>query len=187
MILPIYIYGQPVLRKQAVDIDKDFEGLPSLLDNMFETLTESDGIGLAAPQIGKDIRVVVIDLDVLSEDLPEYKGFKKAFINAHILEYDEESPKETMEEGCLSLPGIHESVTRPTRIHVKYMDTDFNEHDEWVEGYLARVMQHEFDRLEGKMCIDRISPLRKQLIRNKLKSILDGRYRCSYRTKAMRR
>ena len=187
MILPIYIYGQPVLRKQAVDIDKDFEGLPSLLDNMFETLTESDGIGLAAPQIGKDIRVVVIDLDVLSEDLPEYKGFKKAFINAHILEYDEESPKETMEEGCLSLPGIHESVTRPTRSHVKYMDTDFNEHDEWVEGYLARVMQHEFDHLEGKMFIDRISPLRKQLIRNKLKSILDGRYRCSYRTKAMRR
>ena len=187
MILPIYIYGQPGLRKQAVDIDKDFEGLPSLLDNMFETLTESDGIGLAAPQIGKDIRVVVIDLDVLSEDLPEYKGFKKAFINAHILEYDEESPKETMEEGCLSLPGIHESVTRPTRIHVKYMDTDFNEHDEWVEGYLARVMQHEFDHLEGKMFIDRISPLRKQLIRNKLKSILDGRYRCSYRTKAMRR
>ena len=187
MILPIYIYGQPVLRKQAVDIDKDFEGLPSLLDNMFETLTESDGIGLAAPQIGKDIRVVVIDLDVLSEDLPEYKGFKKAFINAHILEYDEESPKETMEEGCLSLPGIHESVTRPTRIHVKYMDTAFNEHDEWVEGYLARVMQHEFDHLEGKMFIDRISPLRKQLIRNKLKSILDGRYRCSYRTKAMRR
>ena len=187
MILPIYIYGQPVLRKQAVDIDKDFEGLPSLLDNMFETLTESDGIGLAAPQIGKDIRVVVIDLDVLSEDLPEYKGFKKAFINAHILEYDEESPKETMEEGCLSLPGRHESGTRPTRIHVKYMDTDFNEHDEWVEGYLARVMQHEFDHLEGKMFIDRISPLRKQLIRNKLKSILDGRYRCSYRTKAMRR
>ena len=187
MILPIYIYGQPVLRKQAVDIDKDFEGLPSLLDNMFETLTESDGIGLAAPQIGKDIRVVVIDLDVLSEDLPEYKGFKKAFLNAHILEYDEESPKETMEEGCLSLPGIHESVTRSTRIHVKYMDTDFNEHDEWVEGYLARVMQHEFDHLEGKMFIDRISPLRKQLIRNKLKSILDGRYRCSYRTKAMRR
>ena len=92
-----------------------------------------------------------------------------------------------MEEGCLSLPGIHESVTRPTRIHVKYMDTDFNEHDEWVEGYLARVMQHEFDHLEGKMFIDRISPLRKQLIRNKLKSILDGRYRCSYRTKAMRR
>ena len=114
MILPIYIYGQPVLRKQAVDIDKDFEGLPSLLDNMFETLTESDGIGLAAPQIGKDIRVVVIDLDVLSEDLPEYKGFKKAFINAHILEYDEESPKETMEEGCLSLPGIHESVSCST-------------------------------------------------------------------------
>ena len=92
-----------------------------------------------------------------------------------------------MEEGCLSLPGIHESVTRPTRIHVKYMDTDFNEHDEWVEGYLARVMQHEFDHLEGTMFIDRISPLRKQLIRTKLKQFLLGRYRCSYRTKPVRR
>ena len=187
MILPIYIYGQPVLRKVAADIDKDYEGLPALLDDMFETLTASDGIGLAAPQIGKDIRVVVIDLDVLSDDLPEYKGFKKAFINAHIVEYDEESPKESMEEGCLSLPGIHESVTRPTRIHVKYMDADFNEHDEWVDGYLARVMQHEFDHLEGTMFIDRISPLRKQLVRSKLKALLTGRYRCSYRTKAARR
>ena len=94
MILPIYIYGQPVLRKTAVDIDKDYEGLDTLLENMFETLTDSDGVGLAAPQIGKDIRVVVIDLDVLSDDLPEYKGFKKAFINAHIIEYDDNSKKE---------------------------------------------------------------------------------------------
>lgn len=186
MILPIYIYGQPVLRKTAVDIDKDYEGLDTLLENMFETLTDSDGVGLAAPQIGKNIRVVVIDLDVLSDDLPEYKGFKKAFINAHIIEYDDNSKKESMEEGCLSLPGIHESVTRPTRIHVRYMDTDFNEHDEWVEGYLARVMQHEFDHLDGTMFIDRISPLRKQLIRNKLKQFLLGRYRCSYRTKPVR-
>ena len=176
-----------MLRKTAVDIEKDYEGLPVLIDNMFETLTESDGVGLAAPQIGKDIRVVVIDLDVLSDDLPEYKGFRKAYINAHILEYDDESKKETMEEGCLSLPGIHEKVTRPTRIHVKYLDTDFNEHDEWVDGYLARVMQHEFDHLEGKMFIDRISPLRKQLILGKLKQFLLGRYRCSYRTKPVKK
>ena len=186
MILPIYIYGQPVLRKVAQDIPTDYPELKELVANMFETLTASDGIGLAAPQIGKDIRVVVIDLDVLSEDLPEYKGFRHAFINAHIIEADDSETK-SMEAGRLSLPGIHESVTRPTRIHVKYLDEDLQPHDEWVEGYLARVMQHEFDHLEGKMFIDRISPLRKQLIRNKLKSILDGRYRCSYRTKAMRR
>ena len=123
MILPIYIYGQPVLRKVAQDIPTDYPELKELVANMFETLTASDGIGLAAPQIGKDIRVVVIDLDVLSEDLPEYKGFRHAFINAHIIEADDSETK-SMEEGCLSLPGIHESVTRPTRIHVKYLDED---------------------------------------------------------------
>jgi len=172
-----------VLRKQAHDITQDYPELRDLIANMFETLTASDGVGLAAPQIGRDIRLAVIDLDVLSEELPEYKDFCKAYINPHILEYDEDSKKETMEEGCLSLPGIHENVTRPVRVHVKYMDEDFVEHDEWVGGYLARVMQHEFDHLEGKMFIDRISPMRKQLIRGKLKSILQGRYRCSYRTK----
>lgn len=185
MILPIYTYGQPVLRKIAQDIPLDYEGLPELIQNMFETMAESDGIGLAAPQIGKDIRVVVIDLDVLAEDFPEYKGFHKAFINAHIIEKDEENT-EAMEEGCLSLPGIHEKVIRPTRIHVKYLDEELKEHDEWVEGYLARVMQHEFDHLEGKMFVDHISPLRKQLIKGKLKSIQQGRIRCAYRVKAAR-
>ena len=156
MILPIYTYGNPVLRKEAQDIDASYPELQTLIANMYETLKESDGIGLAAPQIGLDIRLVIIDLDVLSEDLPEYKDYRHAFINPYILEYDEDSKKETMEEGCLSLPGIHESVTRPTRIHVKYLDENFQEHDEWVEGYLARVMQHEFDHLGGKMFIDRI-------------------------------
>lgn len=187
MILPIYIYGQPVLRKQAEDIPEDFQELKELIPNMFETLTASDGVGLAAPQIGKAIRVVVIDLDVLAEDFPEYKDFRKAYINPHIIALDGNSPKETMEEGCLSLPGIHENVTRPTRIHVQYLDEDMQPHDEWVEGYLARVMQHEFDHLEGTMFIDRLSPLRKQLIRSKLKSLLQGRYRCSYRTKPVRK
>ena len=182
MILPIYIYGQPVLRKVAQDIPTDYPELKELVANMFETLTASDGIGLAAPQIGKDIRVVVIDLDVLSEDLPEYKGFRHAFINAHIIEADDSETK-SMEEGCLSLPGIHESVTRPTRIHVKYLDEDLQPHDEWVEVYLARVMQHEFDHLEGHMFIDHLSPFRKQIIRSKLKNLLQGRFRCTYRTK----
>ncbi len=186
MILPIYIYGQPVLRKESADIEKDYPNLKELLANMFETMEESNGVGLAAPQIGLNIRVVVIDLDVLSEDFPEYKGFKKGFINPHIIEYDETNA-ESLEEGCLSLPGIQEKVTRPTRIHVQYLDEDLNEHDEWVEGYLARVMQHEFDHLDAKMFIDRISPLRKQLIKSKLKALLQGRYRCSYRTKAARR
>lgn len=186
MILPIYIYGQPVLRKESADIEKDYPNLKELLANMFETMEEANGVGLAAPQIGLNIRVVVIDLDVLSEDFPEYKGFKKGFINPHIIEYDETNT-ESLEEGCLSLPGIQEKVTRPTRIHVQYLDEDLNEHDEWVEGYLARVMQHEFDHLDAKMFIDRISPLRKQLIKSKLKALLQGRYRCSYRTKAVRR
>ena len=119
--------------------------------------------------------------------MPEYKGFKKVFINPHILEYDEEAPQDNMEEGCLSLPGIHEKVQRPTRIHAKWMEPDGSEHDEWIDGYLARVMQHEFDHLDAKMFIDRISPLRRQLIKNKLKAMTLGKYRCSYRTKPLRR
>lgn len=182
MTLPIYIYGQPVLRKVAQDIPVDYPELDKLIANMWETLAESEGIGLAAPQIGKDIRVVVIDLDVLSDDLPEYKGYRSVFINAHIVEYDE-SQTDTMEEGCLSLPAIHERVTRPTRIRVQWLDEKMQPHDEWVEGYLARVMQHEFDHLEGKVFVDRISPLRKQLIKNKLRALLQGKFRCGYKTK----
>lgn len=182
MILPIYIYGHPVLRKVAEDIPADYPELKKLIGDMFETLDASEGIGLAAPQIGKAIRVVVIDLDVISDDLPEYKGFRHAFINAHILEIDD-SETDSSEEGCLSIPGIHESVTRGKRIHVKFLDEEMNEHDEWVTGYLARVMQHEFDHLEGQMFIDHLSPFRKQLVRTKLKQISQGRFRCSYRTK----
>lgn len=182
MILPIYTYGQPVLRKVAQDIDKDYPELETLIENMWETLADSEGIGLAAPQIGRDIRLVVIDLDVFKDDFPEYDGFRKVFINAHIEDYDD-AETDTSEEGCLSLPGIHEKVVRPTRIHVRYMDENFVEHDEWVEGYLARVMQHEFDHLEGKMFIDRLSPLRKQLIKSKLRALLQGRFRCAYKVK----
>lgn len=187
MIYPIYIYGQPVLRKVAEDIDKDYPELEKLIADMFETLTHSDGIGLAAPQIGLPIRVVVIDLDPLKEDLPEYTNFRHAYINAHILERDDKSEKVSSEEGCLSIPGIHESVTRPTRIRVKWMDENFEEHDEWIDGYLARVMQHEFDHLDGVMFTDRLSPFRKQMIRNKLRALTQGKFRCGYRTKPLPR
>lgn len=182
MILPIYIYGHPVLRKVAEDIPTDYPNLQQLIADMWETLAESEGIGLAAPQIGKSIRVVVIDLDLLSDDMPEYKGFRHVFINPHIVEYDD-SETESMEEGCLSLPAIHEKVTRPTRIRVQWLDEEMKPQDEWVEGYLARVMQHEFDHLEGKVFVDRITPLRKQLIKSKLRALAQGRYRCGYKTK----
>lgn len=184
MILPIYTYGQPVLRKEAQDITPDYPELKTLIANMWETLQQSEGIGLAAPQIGLDIRLVIIDLDPLKEDFPEYDGFRRVYINAHIEEYDD-TEKDTSEEGCLSLPAIHEKVVRPKRIRVTYCDENFEKHDEWVEGYLARVMQHEFDHLDGKMFIDRISPLRKQLIKSKLKALLQGRFRCGYRTKTV--
>ena len=184
MILPIYVYGQPVLRKIAEDITPDYPNLKELISNMFETMDHADGVGLAAPQIGLPIRVVVIDLDVLSEDFPEYKGFRKAYINAHI--HEVAGDEEDMEEGCLSLPGIHENVKRFNRIHVTYLDENLEEHDEIVEGYLARVMQHEFDHLEGKMFIDHISALRKQMIKGKLNAMLKGKAHCNYKTKTVR-
>lgn len=185
MILPIYVYGQPVLRKVAEDIAPDYPNLKELIENMFETMDHAEGVGLAAPQIGLPIRVVVIDLDVLSEDMPEYKDFRKAYINAHILEVSGEEV--SMDEGCLSLPGIHESVKRGNKIRVQYLDENLEPHDEIIEGYLARVMQHEFDHLEGTVFVDRISPMRKQMIRGKLKDLLQGRFRCAYRTKIPRK
>ena len=184
MILPIYTYGQPVLRKVAEDITPDYPELKELIANMFETMTHAEGVGLAAPQIGLPIRIVTIDLDVLSEDMPEYKDFRKAFINAHILE--KEGEEVSIEEGCLSLPGIHEAVKRKNRIHVKYLDENLGEHDEWVEGYLARVMQHEFDHLDGKMFIDHLSPLRKQMIKGKLNALLKGKAHCTYKVKTVK-
>ena len=184
MILPIYVYGQPVLREEAKDIDKDYPNLKELITNMHETMDRADGVGLAAPQVGLPIRVVVVNLDVLSDDMPEFKGFRRAYINPHILETGEEEV--SMEEGCLSLPGIHESVKRPTKIHVKYLDEERNEHDELVEGYLARVMQHEFDHLDGTMFIDHLSALRKQMVRGKLNNMVKGKVRCAYKVKTVK-
>ncbi|MBQ8694121.1 MAG: peptide deformylase [Bacteroidaceae bacterium] len=185
MILPIYLYGQPVLRKVAEDITPDYPELKSLIESMFDTMHQAEGIGLAAPQVGLAIRLVVVDLDVLSEDFPEFKDFRRVYINAHIIETSDET--DTMEEGCLSLPGIHEKVTRSSRIHVQYLDENFVEHDEWVEGYLARVMQHEFDHLEGKVFSDRISMLRRQVNKTKLGNLAKGKVVCGYKTKRILR
>lgn len=184
MILPVYVYGQPVLRKVAEDIAPDYPNLKELIQNMFETMKNADGVGLAAPQIGLSIRVVTVDLDVMSDECPKYKDFRKAYINAHILERTGEDV--SIEEGCLSLPGIHESVKRSNKIRVKYLDEDFVEHDEIVEGYLARVMQHEFDHLDGKMFIDHLSPLRKQMIKGKLNAMLKGKAHCTYKVKTIK-
>lgn len=183
MTLPIYLYGQPVLRKVAEDIDKDYPALKELVANMFETMYKSDGVGLAAPQIGLSIRVIVIDGGAMAEDFPECKGFKRALINPQIIERT--GDEVGIEEGCLSLPGIHEKVSRPTKVKIKYMDTDFVEHEEVIEGFSARIVQHEYDHLEGKMFIDHISAIRKQLIKAKLNNILKGNVRCSYRAKAV--
>ena len=152
MILPIYTFGQPVLRKVAEDITPDFQNLKELIENMYETMSHADGIGLAAPQIGLPIRVVVIDLDGLSEDFPEYKGFRHAFINGHIVETGDET--DLLEEGCLSLPGIHESVRRARKIHVKYLDENLVEHKEKFHGFVARIVLHEYDHLQGKLMTD---------------------------------
>lgn len=181
MILPIYLYGQAVLRKVTEDITPEYPDLNRLIDDMFETLTQAEGIGLAAPQIGLPIRLVIIDLDPLAEDFPEFKDFRRVYINAHIIETSDET--DSMEEGCLSVPGISEKVTRPKRIRVQYLDRDFVQHDEWVEGYLARVMQHEFDHLEGKVFVDRLSPLRRQMNKNRLMGLLKGKAHCSYKTR----
>jgi len=176
------IFGQPILRKVAEDIPTDYPNLKELIDNMFETLKKAEGVGLAAPQVGLPIRVVVIDLDCISEDEPQFKGYLKAFINGHIIESSKE--ENSFEEGCLSVPGIHESVKRPEKVRIQYLDADLQPHDEWVDGFVARVIQHEFDHLEGKMFVDRLSPLRKQIIKKKLLAMSKGKYQCGYKTKA---
>lgn len=181
MILPVYLYGQPVLRKVAENIDKEYAELSALIANMYETMYHSEGVGLAAPQIGLSIRVIVIDGDVMGDDFPECAGFKRTLINPEIISF--EGDKATIDEGCLSLPGIHEAVTRPTIITLRYLDENFEPKEERLEGFAARIVQHEYDHLEGKVFIDHISPIRKQLIKAKLNNILKGKVRCSYRTK----
>ena len=185
MVLPIYTLGQPVLRQVAEEIDPQAPEMQQLVQDMFDTLDHSGGIGLAAPQVGQSVRIVVIDLDPIREDYPQYAGYRHVFFNPFIEEYDK-THQESMDEGCLSLPGMSESVKRPTRIRVTYQDEQFQEHDEWVDGYLARVMQHEFDHLDGKVYTDHIVGLRKQMLKGKINDILKGRFSCDYKVKVKR-
>ncbi len=181
MILPIYLYGQPVLREKAENISADYPKLNELIDNMFNTMYNAEGIGLAAPQVGLAIRMFVIDLEPLAEDDERYASFKKVFINPVIEEYSDET--NTFQEGCLSLPGINESVTRPKKIRIKYLDQDFKEHEEVYDDFFARCIQHEYDHIESKLFVDKISPIRKQLIKSKLNNLLKGTINCFYKVK----
>lgn len=162
---------------------RDYPELKQLVANMFETMYHADGVGLAAPQVGLSIRLLVIDAGVLGDDFPECRGFKRAMINPEIVERSEEEI--ALEEGCLSLPGIHEKVSRAKTIRVKYFDADFAEHEETVDGFAARVVQHECEHLTGHVFIDNISAIRRQLNKSKLNSIIKGTARCSYRAKAV--
>ncbi len=178
MKLLVYLYGHPVLRNVSTDITPDYPELKKLLDDMYETMYASEGVGLAAPQIGRNDRIVVIDADPLAENHPECAGRKMTLINPEIEILDGE--KISRAEGCLSLPGLSENVTRVEHIRLKWMDENFTPHDEEISGFLARIVQHECDHLEGKLYIDHISPIRKQLIRSKLANIIAGKIRCDY-------
>lgn len=186
MILPIYIYGQPVLRKVARDINPDnYPNLKELIDNMFETMYNADGVGLAAPQVGLEDRIFVVDLSPYAdEEHPEFKDFKKAFINAHIVERGGEI--ESAEEGCLSIPGVHEKVPREDEIRIRYLDEELQPHDETYGGYKARVIQHEYDHIDGILFIDKISPLRKRMVKSKLANMEKGKVACDYKIRTVR-
>lgn len=183
MILPVYLYGQPVLRQKAEEVPADYPNLKQLVADMFETMYRAEGVGLAAPQVGLSLRLLVIDADVVKDDFPECKGFKRTMVNPVFLERSSEEV--SMEEGCLSLPGVHEKVARSTRIRVRYFDEEMKEHEEVIEGWAARVVQHECEHLEGHVFIDNVSAIRRQLNKGKLNSIIKGTARCSYRAKAV--
>lgn len=181
MILPIYTYGQPVLRKPTEEITADHPELQALIENMFQTMYHSDGVGLAAPQIGLSIRLFVIDASPMAEDFPEIDSRRRVFINPTITETSEETI--TYEEGCLSLPGIHEKVSRSETITIHYFDENFVEHTDTYNSFFARIVQHEYDHLEGHVFSDRVSPIRRQMISGKLTNISKGKVRCSYKIK----
>lgn len=192
MILPIVAYGDPVLRKVAAEIDKDYPQLNELISNMFETMHKALGVGLAAPQIGKAIRLFIVetkpfahaneddgDDEFTPEERAQLQDFKKVFINAKII--DEEGDEWTFNEGCLSIPKIREDVKRKPTLRIQYYDENFNFFDETYAGLIARVIQHEYDHIEGKLFTDRINPLRKRLIQGKLKDISKGKVQVAYK------
>lgn len=185
MKLPIYLYGHPILRKETKPVAVDYPDLKKLIADMFETMENSDGVGLAAPQIGRADRIVVIDANVLAENYPECAGKRFALINPELEILDGEEV--VRPEGCLSLPGINEDVKRVENIRLRWVDEDFNPHEEVMTGFLARIVQHELDHLEGRVFTDHLSGIRKQLIRSKLNNIATGKTRAEYPTRSARR
>lgn len=180
MTYPIVIYGHPILRKVASAIDKDYPGLRQLIDDLFETMYNSEGLGLAAPQIGKSIRIFVIDGKPAAEDEPSLADFKKVFINAEISERCGELMP--MNEGCLSIPNLREEVMRESHIRITYYDENWEYHDEVYDGYKARIIQHEFDHLNGVLFTDKLNPLRRRLLKSKLTDISKGKFEADYKT-----
>lgn len=183
MILPIYIYGHPVLRKETKDIDtSNYPNLKEVIDNMFETMYNAEGVGLAGPQVGLEDRIFVIDLSPLAdEESPEYKDLKKVFINARIT--NRSGDIDSLEEGCLSIPGINENVPRQDKIEIEYLDENLEPHSETFTGFTARVIQHEYDHIEGILFIDHISAIRKRLIKSKLANMSKGKVSCHYKVR----
>ena len=186
MILPIVAYGDPVLKKKGKDITKDYPKFDDLLSNMFETMYNAFGVGLAAPQIGLPIRLFLVDTspfaddDMLSEDEQnELKDFKRVFINAKIVK--EEGDEWAFNEGCLSIPDVREDVFRQPKITVEYVDENFKAHTEVFDGLIARVIQHEYDHIEGVLFTDKLSSLKKRLIKGKLSNISKGKINIDYR------
>ncbi len=179
MILPIYAYGNPVLRKKAENILPDYNGLKGLIENMFETMYDSNGIGLAAPQIGLAIRLFIVDGTEIEDE--STADFKKVFINPEILE--EFDTKWEYEEGCLSIPTVRADVSRHSKLRIRYMDENFKEFEEEYNGMAARIIQHEYDHIEGILFTDRISPLKRTMLKNKLQNISIGRVNVGYKMK----
>ena len=180
MTYPILVFGHPVLKKIAVDIGKDYPDLQKLVDDLFDTMYHSEGLGLAAPQVGKSIRLFVIDGAPVANDEPELANFKKVFINAHLVEKSGELVP--MNEGCLSIPHLREEVRRESHIRLQYYDEKWEYHDDIFDGYKARIIQHEYDHTDGILFTDRINPLKKQLIRGKLLDISKGKFEADYKT-----
>ncbi len=180
MILPIYVYGEPVLRKISEEIDLDDANLKQLVDDMFETMYHANGVGLAAPQVGKAIRIFVIDSEPFKESFPNVRIFKGAFINPIITK--EWGDDFVFGEGCLSLPNLNEDVTRKSNIHIEYYDENGEFHDEDFDGLVARIIQHEYDHLEGRVFTDRLSPIKKMVLKRQLVDIATGKTKASYKT-----
>lgn len=185
MILPIVAFGDPVLKRVATDIDESYADLPQLIDNMFETMENSHGVGLAAPQIGKSIRVFIVDTSGFEDEYPDAKDFREAFINASITE--EFGEKWNFNEGCLSIPGIREDVNRHSNLRITYYDRNWKKHEKEFSGIIARVIQHEYDHIEGKLFVDRLSSLKKTLLKARLNNIAKGIVDVSYKMRFFRK